>query len=94
MPMYFLNNGINATTVIDVASIIWNHNSSLLGMVVKNPPWYMAAMIATPNSRELFSILDPRTFAIAIAVPAAPFLANIIIEIFSGISPAMQLKQG
>ena len=48
-------------------------------------------MIATPSRRELFSIFDPRTFAIAIAVPAAPFLANIIIEIFSGISPAIGL---
>jgi hypothetical protein len=35
--------------------------------------------------------LEPKTLAIAMEAPAAPFRAKIIIEIFSGISPAIGL---
>jgi len=46
---------------------------------------------ATANSKVIFKILEPNIFTIGIEVPAASFLASIIIDIFSGISGAMVL---
>src|SRR6185437_10905020 len=51
----------------------------------------MAAKIATERSKVLFKIFEPSTFATAIDAPCAPFLASNIIDIFSGISPAIGL---